>query len=187
MEGLEFPFRLLYLCAGPEVWGLKDITAEKLGAGHYAGRLSAFQVLWPQAAEIRTWQPAALADLGTRTGGIKDIVVVDRLRGVSRWVWIRDHVNRSGDNALIGNTPFGGAVQFPDLSRMYHPIEDLEGVIVHTLGTARFANPPDEAGSLWSEAAGIVAPALFYAGFRVYALGNDERKADLGKVLKECT
>tara|TARA_X000001036_G_scaffold26443_1_gene22000 strand:+ start:1653 stop:1979 length:327 start_codon:yes stop_codon:yes gene_type:complete len=51
---------------------------------------------------------------------IKEICVVDILRLDGKKVSIANHLNRSGYNFLIGNTPIGDLPQFPDISNIYH-------------------------------------------------------------------
>ncbi len=101
---------------------------------------------------------------------IKEVSVLDRLRSGEKKVCIANHVNRSGFNFLIGNTPIDDLPQFPDVSDIYHLDSGLDAVVVHTVGPKRFPLVND--GSLIiSEAVGLIGPLWHYVGVRVFALG----------------
>ena len=97
---------------------------------------------------------------------IKKILILDRIINLKHQACIVDHVNRSGTNFLIGNTPYKKHTQFPDMSNIYTPIKGLDKIVVHTVGIERFFNFK---GSNYyiSEAVGLIAPVWHYIGVKV--------------------
>ena len=91
-------------------------------------------------------------------------------------------MNRSGQNFLRNETPFGEYPQFPDMSKIYHKIIGLDTVVVHTIGKKRFQSPPKKENIIWSEFVGLIAPVVHYVGIRVLAIGGNEYN-DINKIL----
>lgn len=97
---------------------------------------------------------------------IKKILILDRVINLEHQACIAGHVNRSGTNFLIGNTPFKKRPQFPDMSKIYTPIKKLDKIVVHTVGVERFFNFKD-CDYYISEAVGLIAPVWHYVGVTV--------------------
>ena len=97
---------------------------------------------------------------------IKKILILDRVINLEHQACIAGHVNRSGTNFLIGNTPFKKRPQFPDMSKIYTPIKKLDKIEVHTVGVERFFNFKD-CDYYISEAVGLIAPVWHYVGVAV--------------------
>ncbi|NOZ04600.1 MAG: purine-nucleoside phosphorylase, partial [FCB group bacterium] len=159
-----------YLCAGPEAWGMKVESVKKV-AGHWVGGEDKWRIVWPGKVASETISPETFLELKEKLK-TKAIILVDRLVGVDRWVVITDHVNRTGPNFLIGKTPYRGLPRFPDLSHLYEPTEGFQKVIVHTVGPERFGDVQEESGTIWSEAAGLIAPVAHYVGLKIIAVGG---------------
>ena len=96
---------------------------------------------------------------------IKKILILDRVINLEHEVCIVGHVNRSGTNFLIGNTPYKKKPQFPDMSNIYTPIKELDKIVVHTVGAERFLNFKD-CDHYISEAVGLIAPVWHYIGVK---------------------
>jgi hypothetical protein len=161
----------VYLCAGPEAWGLSDYSKTTDISGHKITSYKGQSLVWPDQFDENSINPGKVAVLKTELKA-DSILIADRMKGLSRPVFVRDHVNRSGLSFLRGNTPFGERPMFPDVSRIYQIPGSAPSAVTHTLGPARFADSPQTEKEIWSEAVGIVAPVLFYAGFLVYAVGG---------------
>ena len=59
---------------------------------------------------------------------------------------------------------------FPDLSKIYI-CDKKKGGVVQTLGPKKFKNPPNEPGTIFSEAVAIVATLWHYIGVEVVCFG----------------
>ena len=81
---------------------------------------------------------------------------------------IINHINRSGTNFLIGNTPFKNLPTFPDITSIYNKIKGYDQVVVHTVGSRRFKTF-SEKNTLVSEIVGLVAPVWYYVGTKIFA------------------
>jgi len=105
---------------------------------------------------------------------IKKILILDRVINLEHEVCIIGHVNRSGTNFLIGNTPYKKNPQFPDMSKIYTPIKGLDKIVVHTVGIERFFNFK---GSNYyiSEAVGLIAPVWHYLGVKVSSKTHNKK------------
>jgi hypothetical protein len=161
----------VYLCAGPEAWGLKDYSLMPGTPEHRIANCKGRILVWPKQLDEKSINPGEMAELKTELKSER-ILIADRMKGNSGLVFIRDHVNRSGLSYLRGNTPFGNQPMFPDVSRIYLMPSNVPSVVIHTLGPVRFAEISQTEKTIWSEAAGIVAPVLFYVGLLVYAVGG---------------
>ena len=101
---------------------------------------------------------------------IKKILIEDRVRGCDSDCCIIDHVNRSGFNFLFNETPYKTFPTFPDMSKIYNTITNLEKVVVHTLGTENFSKK-NETDIVFSEMIGLVSPVWHYVGVKVFGKG----------------
>ncbi len=167
------PNKVLYLCAGPEAWGL-TIPAVKSAAQHRLGKLKGRTVIWPKAINPESINPGNFSHLLNKID-TNEILIIDRIKGANGWVSVKNHINRSGANFLIGRTPYNKFPRFPDISQIYQHVEGFEKRVVHTVGPKRFCEPPQEAGTIWSEAVGLIAPMAHYVGFRLWALGGSAK------------
>lgn len=164
------PNKILYLCAGPEAWGL-TIPAVESAAQHRLGKLKGRTVIWPRAINPESINPTNFIELMKKLDD-NEMLIIDRIKGTNGWVSVKNHINRSGANFLIGRTPYNKFPRFPDISQIYHHVEGFEKRVVHTVGPKRFCEPSQETGIIWSEAVGLIAPVAHYAGFRLWALGG---------------
>ena len=99
---------------------------------------------------------------------IKEITIYDRVKNKKREACIINHVNRTGINFLIGNTPFKTFPRFPDMTKIYNKIKGLDQVVVHTVGPSRFEKPLEK-NILISESVGLIAPIWYYVGTKIFA------------------
>ena len=121
--------------------------------------------------------PTSVSSL-TEDLSIERILILDRVINLKHQACIVGHVNRSGTNFLIGNTPHNKRPQFPDMSKIYNPIKELENIVVHTVGMERFSSFKDSDYYI-SEAVGLIAPVWHYIGVKVSS------KTQIKKVINE--
>jgi len=119
----------------------------------------------PEKLNQHCLNPRSVSSL-TEELSIKKILILDRVINLEHEVCIVGHVNRSGTNFLIGNTPYKKKPQFPDMSNIYTPIKELDKIVVHTVGLERFFN--FKGGNYYiSEAVGLIAPVWHYIGVKI--------------------
>ena len=99
---------------------------------------------------------------------IKEALLIDQIIPKNKRMCIKNHVNRSGFNFLIGKTPIANLPRFPDISKIYNEISGLESTVVHTVGPERFHLKPKN-NNVISESVGLIAPVWHYVGVKVFA------------------
>ena len=108
---------LYYLCAGPSDCGL-DIGISKKLAGHAFGTINDKSIVWPIRLSSLNCNPKNIQTIKPSVKN-RDIVIIDRIKCETPTVNICGHVNRSGENYLIGMTPYDNYPQFPDMTHVY--------------------------------------------------------------------
>ena len=157
------------MCAGPKTWHL-DIGESKKLAGHVFGVMKNKLIVWPKKLSSQNCNPKNIHTIKASAKN-RDIVIVDRIKNETPKVNICGHVNRSGENYLIGMTPYDNYPQFPDMTNMYITPPNQETKIVHTLGPKRFKKAALNRKIIWCEAAGLVVPVFHYIGFKIKGIG----------------
>ena len=150
------------------IYGLNQ-NHEHTSDTHFISENNGFLYLWPEEFSSETISPKSFCRLKDKYF-ISNVTIFDRIKGVNKNMWIKDHINRSGFNFLSGKTPFKNFPMFPDVSKIYQPIKGLNGVIVHTVGPKRFRESGDNKAII-SESVALVAPIWYYIGVRVSAKG----------------
>ena len=160
---------LYYLCAGPTAWGL-DIGISKNLAGHVFVIMNDKLIVWPKKLSSQNCNPKNIHTLKV-LGKNKDVVIIDRIKSETPTVNICGHVNRSGENYLIGMTPYDNYPQFPDMTHIYKTHSHKTSKTVHTAGPKRYEKAKLNSKIIWSEAIGLVAPVFYYFGYNIKGLG----------------
>ncbi len=167
---VSYKQRPIYLCAFTKEWNNK-VKPARSSANHIFGKINKQIILWPEKINSTTINPINFNEL-KKNHNIKELLILDRIIGTNKLVSIINHVNRSGQNFLRNKTPFYKLPQFPDMSKIYHKINGLDTVTVHTIGKKRFKSPPKEEKVIWSEAVGLISPIAHYVGIKVFAIGG---------------
>ena len=160
---------LYYLCAGPKAWHL-DIGVSKKKAGHLFGIINNSLIVWPNKLSSYNCNPKNVHTIKSSVRH-RDVIIIDRIKSKTPKASIGDHINRSGENYLIGVTPYDNYPQFPDMSNIYFKKSNQEKKTVHTLGPKRFKGAELNKKIIWSEAAGLVVPVFHYIGFNIKGVG----------------
>ena len=160
---------LYYLCAGPKAWNL-DIGTSEIQAGHVFNFMNKIPIVWPNKLSSQNCNPTNFHIIKSLVRN-RDVVIIDRIKSENPSVNIGGHVNRSGENYLIGVTPYDNYPQFLDMSSIYFKKSNQETTTVHTLGPKRFKGAELNKKIIWSEAAGLVVPVFHYIGFNIKGVG----------------
>lgn len=161
----------IYLGSFAKEWN-KHIQKEGSVVGHEFGKWNGNVIVWPKNIDSETINPKNFIKLKEQFK-LKDLLVIDWVKGHNDIVTIINHVNRSGQNFLRGATPEGKYPQFPDMSKIYNKINGLETVVVHTVGSERFHNVQNDEKVIWSESVGLIAPVAYYVGIKIFAIGGN--------------
>ena len=138
--------------------------------GHSFYHLKNHHLLVPQKFSKTIIRPKTFYKIKNRLG-LENICIVDKVYPNIEFVCIVDHVNRSGTNFLIGETPVKNFPVFPDMSKIYNTIPGYKQIVVHTLGPSRFLKQYKQK-QITSESVGLISPIWHYVGVNVYAKNN---------------
>ena len=116
---------------------------------------------------------------------IKSLLLFDITKGHKDIVSIKDHVNISGRNKLIGQTPLKPYPMFPDMTSIYKASLKYPQKTVYTVGKESF-NKVNSENKIISESAGLLAPMFHYFGVMITAFGIPEHISDKRKTIAEC-
>ena len=108
--------KYIYLCSGAVAKQLEFVSKDK--ENHNYNQTKSTTYIWPNTTDKETINPIDINAIKT-DHKIRDIVILDRVRGVTTVTIASDHINRTGENYLIGNTPHNGMPRFPDASSLY--------------------------------------------------------------------
>ena len=127
-------------------------------------------VVWPNKLSYPNCNPKNIHTIKSSAKN-RDIVIIDRIKGEHPTVNICGHVNRSGENYLIGMTPYDNYPQFPDMTHIYKTYPHKKTQVVHTVGPKRYKESVLNSKIIWSEAIGLVAPVFHYFGYNIKGFG----------------
>lgn len=97
------------------------------------------------------------------------LLIIDSVKSKEAVIQIIDHVNQSGQNSLLGRTPFKNHPRFPDMIELYNKKDiGLPQKVVRCVGCNRYKKHGE---SEISEMVALVAPPAHYVGWEVTALG----------------
>ena len=147
-----------------------EVEIFKKLSDHVFGILNNKLIVWPKKLSSRNCNPKSIHALKTSEKN-RDVVIIDRIKSETPKVNICGHVNRSGENYLIGTTPHDNQPRFPDMTNIYLNNPKRETKTVHTIGPKRFKKAETNRKIIWSEAVGLVAPVFHYIGFNTKGIG----------------
>ena len=147
-----------------------DVGILKKSSGHVFGIMNDKLIVWPKKLSSRNCNPKNIHTLKISEKN-REIVIIDRIKSEAPKVNIAGHVNRSGENYLIGMTPHYKYPQFPDMTHIYitHPHKTTK--TVHTIGPKRYKKARLNSKIIWSEGIGLVAPVFHYFGYNIKGFG----------------
>ena len=120
--------KYIYLC-GEGVAKQLELVGKKKENHNYKQTKNTIYI-WPNSTNKETINPTKIKMIKTHYK-IKSIVILDRTRGPNSPIKARDHINKTGENYLIGNTPNNGMPRFPDASNIY---KEKDGLVFESYG-----------------------------------------------------
>ena len=148
-----------------------NITAESRSFGHKKATLNQVLFFWPDRFHKTTLSPQVFLKHKIKKG-IEKLIIIDRIQNRDGIKKINDHINRSGTNFLIAETPFKDRPTFPDMSKVYGK---KSGETVITVGPERFVENNNQKTKTKSEALAPIALLWHYLGvsLEAYGCGNN--------------
>ena len=101
--------KYIYLCSREIAKQFSIVGKKKEHHNYYTSNNITY--IWPNNTNKRTTNPVLINTI-KEDHKIKDIVILDRVRGTKTQITAVDHINKTGENFLIGNTPHGGLPRF---------------------------------------------------------------------------
>ncbi len=160
--------KYIYLIGSPDCWGLDKYDNEEY-AGHEILQLNGEVYIWPSVFDVKHVNPENLDRLKNKYS-FERLLIFDIIKGFKGILLISDHINSSGYNFLIGNTPTGERPRFPDISAIYSTVPGYETQPVRTVGPERF-DKTEQTNEVLSIGIGLVAPVAAYLGLEICAFG----------------
>ena len=159
----------IYLCSREIAKQFSIVGKKKEHHNYYTTKNTTY--IWPNNTNKRTTNPVSINRI-KEDHKIKDIVILDRVRGVTTVTIASDHINRTGENYLIGNTPHNGMPRFPDASSLYKEetgsVFESYGAKYNTVGLTKTGN------KVVSEWLAPIALVWSYVGATVVGRGIPE-------------
>jgi len=108
--------KYIYLCSREIAKQFRIVGKKNEHHSYYTSKNTTY--IWPNNTNKRTTNPVSIHTI-KENHKIKEIIILDRVRGTRAQTTAVDHINKTGENFLIGNTPLGGLPRFPDASNVY--------------------------------------------------------------------
>ena len=183
--------KAIYLLHPPDYYGNAFTPADTNPKKLYSHIFYQFPVaiIVPEEITKATPTPEDFLQLKNEIG-LTALIIIDstklppKINGAL--IQIKDHINISGRNPLIGKTPINNLPQFPDMSECYRKTDiNLPAMGVTTAGPGRFYNVQEKfPEQIISEAAALIALSAAYSGTEVIGVGWDKSRDKDGQKLK---
>ena len=105
---------LVYFVKLPNVSSFRKRTI----GNHYYITYKKHRIITPCNLDIKTFSPSNF-NIIKDTLGEDHLIVFEKIKNPNKFIQIVDHINKTGHNPLIGNTPFKDKPRFPDISNIY--------------------------------------------------------------------
>jgi len=161
--------KYIYLCSREIAKQFGIVGKKKDNHSHHTSNNTTY--IWPNNTNNRTTNPISINTI-KEDHKIKDIIILDRVRGTGSQTKAIDHINKTGENFLIGNTPHRGLPRFPDASSVY---KEKNGNVFESYGRMFSGAPPTRNKSrIVSEWLAPVALVWSYVGVKTTGRGIPE-------------
>lgn len=161
--------KYIYLCSGSVAKQFGLVSKNK--QNHNYNQTKSIAYIWPNSTNKETINPTEINRIKTDYK-IREVVIIDRVRGATAQTIASDHINKTGENFLTGNTPHGGLPRFPDVSSVY---KEKDGLVFESYGpTFNKAVMTKNHSRIMSEWLAPVALVWSYVGVTVVGRGIPE-------------
>ena len=105
------------------------------------------------------------------------------IKNPNKFVQIVDHINKTGYNPLVGNTPFKNKPRFPDVSKIYDKKNyGINQIISSSVGFEMYNNLNEMNINEYISVISIVAS---YVGWKITGIGYSDNIVEK-QILNEC-
>ena len=159
----------IYLCSSKLAKQL-GIKSHETGANHKLGSKNNKTFLWPTNIDHTTINPEIFSRLKEKHK-IRKLLIVDRLQSKTRREKTSDHINKTGNNFLIGKTPHNNQPTFPDMSDVY---KNIKGKVFVSYGKDFKRAKKRNNKHVRSEWIAPIATVWSYVGVEIVGIGIGE-------------
>ena len=159
----------IYLCSGKLAKQL-GIKSHERGVNHKLGSKDNKKFLWPTNIDHTTINPETFSRL-KENHKIRKLLIVDRLQSKTGREKTTDHINKTGNNFLIGKTPHNNQLGFPDMSDVY---KNINGKVFVSYGKHFKRAKERNRKYVESEWMAPIATVWSYVGVEIAGLGIGE-------------
>ncbi len=103
---------------------------------------------------------------------LKSLVLIDRVYTDTITTRAIDHVNKTGQSFLRGNTPYENLPTFPDISKIYN---SNKGKIFVSVGEKKPLNITVSKNEILSEWIAMISPVWHYIGVNIIGIGINKK------------
>ena len=123
--------------------------------------------IWPESVDKTCINPETYDSL-KQTFHITTILIVDRVLEEAAVIKVADHINKTGQNFLINNTPHRKRPRFPDATNIY---KNKSGKTFLSLGDYAEKTKDPDGGRVQSGWIAPIATVWSYVGVGVFGIG----------------
>ena len=159
----------IYLCSSKLAKQL-GIKSHETCVNHKLGSKNKKTFLWPTNIDHTTINPKKFSRLKEKHK-IRKLLIVDRVQSTTGREKTSDHINKTGNNFLIGKTPHNNQPTFPDMSDVY---KNIKGKIFVSYGKDFKRAKERNNKHVESEWIAPIATVWRYVGVEIVGLGIGE-------------
>ena len=159
----------IYLCSSKLAKQL-GIKSHQTDLNHKLGSKNNKAFLWPTNIDHTTINPEIFSRLKEKHM-IRKLLIVDRLQSKTGREKTTDHINKTGNNFLIGKTPHNNQPAFPDMSAVY---KNIKGKVFVSYGKDFKRSKEENNKHVGSEWIAPIATVWSYVGVEIMGLGIGE-------------
>ena len=159
----------IYLCSTKLAKQL-GIKSDETVVNHKLGTKNNKTFLWPTKIDHTTINPEIFRRLKEKHK-IRKLLIVDHLQSKTGREKTSDHINKTGNNFLIGKTPHNNQPTFPDMSDVY---KNINGKIFVSYGKHFKRTKAGNSKYVESEWIAPIATVWSYVGVEIVGLGIGE-------------
>lgn len=170
---------LVYFVRLPNVSSFNKITI----GNHYCIQSKNHQIITPRDLDIKTFTPSNF-NLIKNTLDEDHLIIFEKTKTPNKFVQIIDHINKTGHNPLVGNTPFKNKPRFPDISNIYDKKNYGINQIVSTSVGFEIYDKLNEMNI--TEHISVVSIVASYIGWKITCFGFSDKIIKDELIFNEC-
>ena len=172
--------KIIYLCDSKLANQLElDFNKTKINKHYFLKNKNI--LIWPATNSNSTISPQEFLELISYFN-FKKIILIDTIFNTDLIIKAVDHINRTGLNYLIGNTPYKSLPTFPDVSNTYR---EKNGKVFISVGNRNKTKIKNNNKNILSKWVAPIAVVWSYLGINIEAYGVNSQIKSLNFLNEE--